>query len=200
MKWTLVRKQLPAGPDVNGQSAFFGDTILFWRDARRQVPGVLINVNGGRIYFCHLPAWANRPQREFRGDGGDGQGPDERDPRHSPGSARRALGVRRGAAFSDQRSAFRRRHAEPEEGCRVCSPTTRWSRGGREQGRRHGTATWCVLFGANASTPCDRVAGAPSKFFVVVQVRRRVRLHREISAPGRARDRESAQGHVNSNG
>jgi hypothetical protein len=71
---------------------------------RRQVPGVLIN--GGRIHFGHLPAWASRRQREFRGDGGDGQGQNERDLRHSPGAARRALGVRRGAAFSDQRSAF----------------------------------------------------------------------------------------------
>ena len=64
-----------------------------------------------------------------------------------------------------QRSAVsvQRRHTEPEEGCRVCSPTTRWSRGGCERGHRHGKANWWVLFGANVSTPCYRVAGASSK-------------------------------------
>ena len=48
-------------------------------------------------------------------------------------------------------------------GCRVCSPTTRRNRGGREREHRHDKATWWVLFGANASTLCSRVAGTSSK-------------------------------------
>jgi len=31
--------------------------------------------NGGRIHFCHLPAWASRRQRELQGDGSDGREP-----------------------------------------------------------------------------------------------------------------------------
>ena len=40
--------------------------------------------NGEHSHFGHLRAWPNGRQREFQGDGGDGQGQDECDSRYSP--------------------------------------------------------------------------------------------------------------------
>jgi hypothetical protein len=182
----------PTLPPWSGGRLTAGYTyLLSWRSGLPGTPSVFRrdappastegSEQGGRIHFGHLPAWASKRQRESRGDGATGEGPDERDPRDSPGSARRALGVRRGAAFSGQLSAEARGAGRRLPGV-LPHDSTEPRRARARTPPRQGPLVG-PLRGERLDTllPCSR---SPVQAFVVVQVL--VRCALTHSAPGRA--------------